>query len=228
MHADLAASAAMPPRIVGKLETRLFTHHEARNTDLADEPLTRLSDWLTDYPMKHHVDLGRSGTVCPFVKQASGLEILRFGVNLAGPEDEHSVFGEIRSSFGELKQIPAPRGRERLRTIAIGFPNCAGEDGIAMLERVYKRHKYYTLVHSRMIAFFHSGAETHGLWNDAFRPMRSPMPVLAVRYLIEQDAVFAARHKLMTLPYLLRFGPAGARRLAAYWQRKASSGAGGS
>jgi hypothetical protein len=74
-----------------------------------------------------------------------------------------------------------------------------------------------------MIAFFHGGSETHGLWNQDFRPMRAPMPVLGVRYLIEQDAVFAAKHKLLTVPYLLRFGPAGARRLAACWQRKAES-----
>jgi hypothetical protein len=48
------------------------------------------------------------------------------------------------------------------------------------------------------------------------------MPILAVRYLVEQDAVFAAKHKLLTLPYLLRFGPAGARRLIDYRRRTAS------
>lgn len=182
-----------------------------------------LAGWISDYPMHDHAELGRSGTVCPFVKQASRLDTLRLAINLAGPEDEESVFAEVRSSFGDMRGIPAPRGKGRLRTIAIGFPNCAGEHGIAMLERVYKRHKYYTLLRSQMIAFFHPGAETHGLWNQAFRPMRSPMPIVAVRYLIEQDAVFAAKHKLMTLPYLLRFGPAGARRIAAHWQRKAGA-----
>ena len=84
-----------------------------------------------------------------------------------------------------------------------------------MLGRVYKRHKYYTLFRSLMIAFFHPDSETHGLWNPDFRPMRAPIPVLAVRYLIEQDAVFAAKHHLMLAPYLMRFGPAGARRVVA-------------
>ncbi len=89
-----------------------------------------------------------------------------------------------------------------------------------MLERVYARHKHYTLVRSLMIAFFHGGSQTHGLWNADFRPMQSPMPVIALRYLIEQDAAFAFKHKLMTGPYLLRFGPAGARRLADHWRRR--------
>ena len=204
------------------MENRLFTHEEARHSD-ASGALAALSTWVADYPMNDHAELGRSGTVCPFVKQASRLDILRLSISPAGPGDEESTFAEIRSSFDKLVRIPAPRGKERLRTIAIGFPGCAGDDGIAMLERVYRRHKYYTLLRFRMIAFFHAGSETHGLWNPAFRPMRAPMPVLAIRYLIEQDAVFAAKHKLLTLPYLLRFGPSGARRLADYWRRKAGS-----
>ncbi|MDP3494646.1 MAG: hypothetical protein Q8R82_16165 [Hyphomonadaceae bacterium] len=205
------------------MKSRLYTHREAQTAEVSAGPLAALADWITDYPMNEHAELGRSGTVCPFVKQASRLDTLRLAINLARPEDEDSVFTEIRGSFGDMKDIPAPRGKDRLRTIVVGFPNCAGDEGIAMLERIYKRHKYYTLLRSRMVAFFHPGAQTHGLWNDAFRSMRSPMPILAVRYLVEQDAVFAAKHKLMTLPYLLRFGPAGARRIAAHWQRKADT-----
>lgn len=206
----------------GNMKTSLFTYRDSRRPVASSEALAVLSDWLSDYAMSDHVELGRTGTVCPFVKQASKLDTLRLGISLAGPKDEASVFTDIRSSFEDLKLIPAPRGKTQLRTIAIGFPDCASDDGVAMLERVYKRHKYYTLFRSRMIAFFHAGAETHGLWNPEFRPMRAPMPVIGIRYMIEQDAVFASKHKLLTAPYLLRFGPAGARRLVDYWRRKAA------
>lgn len=204
------------------MNIRLFTYEDSRRTETSVGPLTILSDWMTDYAMSEHADLGRTGTVCPFVKQASRLDTLRLGISHAGPTEEASVFADIRGSFDVLKKMHAPAGKERLRTIAIGFPGCAGDDGIAMLERVYKRHKYYTLLRSRMIAFFHAGSETHGLWNPAFRPMRAPMPVIGIRYMIEQDAVFAAKHRLLTGPYLLRFGPAGARRLTNFWRRHAA------
>jgi hypothetical protein len=206
-----------------KMTGQLFTYAESQSTESSGSVLSVLAGWLKDYAMQDHADLGRTGSVCPFVKQATRLDTVRLGISLAGPKDEASVFAHIRSSFDDLKRIPAPPGKERLRTIAIGFPHCASADGIAMLDRVYARHKYYTLLRSRMIAFFHPGSGTHGLWNPAFRPMQSPVPVLAVRYLIEQDAAFAAKHRLMTAPYLLRFGVGGARRLASHWKARTAA-----
>lgn len=202
------------------MESRLYTHADASLAEVGGA-LRQLADWLASYPMMDHAELGRSGMVCPFVKQAARIETLRLAVSHAGPEDEAAIFAEMRSSFADLARMPAPRGKGRLRTIVVGFPNCVGADGIATLERVYRRHKYYTLMRATMIAFFHPDAKTHGLWNPDFRSMRAPLPVLAVRYLVEQDAVFAARHKLMTVPYLLRFGPAGLQRLLAHWRRRA-------
>jgi hypothetical protein len=203
---------------------QLFTYAESQRTESTGGMLSVLAGWMKDYAMQDHAELGRTGSVCPFVKQATRLDTVRLGISLAGPKDEASVFADIRRSFDDLKRIPAPRGKERLRTIAIGFPDCADADGIAMLERVYARHKYYTLLRSRMIAFFHAGSEIHGLWNPGFRPMQSPMPVIAVRYLIEQDAAFAAKHRLLTAPYLLRFGVGGARRLAGHWRTRVQAG----
>jgi hypothetical protein len=203
-------------------EPRLFTYDEAREAE-GGEPLAVLADWLTAFPMNGHAQLGRSGSVCPFVRKAALIDTLRMGISQSMPQDEEAVFRLIRGSFNLLKQIPAPPGRERLGTILYGFPNCASPAGLAMLGRVYQRHKYYTLVRSVMIAFFHSGSETHGLWNPDFRPMRSPLPVLAVRYLIEQDATFAAKHHLMLAPYLMRFGVPGARRILACRRQMAAS-----
>lgn len=203
---------------------RLLTYDEAKGFP-PGSPMARLTEWLTAYPMNAHAELGRPGTVCPFVKKAALLDTLRIAICPASPQDEDDVFTLARRAWSDLLQIPAPPGKERLRTIVIGFPNCDSSDGLAMLQRVFKRHKYYTLTRFRMMAFFHAHSDIHGLWNPDFRPMRSPMPVLGARYMIEQDAVFAAKHRIMIAPYLLRFGPAGARRLAAHWRHKAESDA---
>lgn len=201
------------------MDPRLFTYDEAR-ASAPGSPLAAVTAWLTESPMSGHADLGRSGAVCPFARKAAHLKTLRIGIHDAQPHEEERVFADIRGSFADLEEIPQPSGAERLGTIIYGFPNCASEEGVAMLERVYRRHKYYTLMRSRMIAFFHEGSDTHGLWNPDFRPMRATVPVLSTRFLTEHDAIFAAKHRLLTVPYLLRFGPAGARKWAAARKQK--------
>ena len=69
-----------------------------------------------------------------------------------------------------------------------------------------------------MIGFMHAGNEAPGLWNPAFRPLRAPLPVLAIRHLVEQDAPFAARHPLLLAPFLIKFRFDGAKRILAYWR----------
>src|SRR5262245_16216168 len=108
--------------------------------------MSALAHWIGTYPVNGHADLGRTGSVCPFVKQSARLDVLQLAISTAGPDDEDDVFALMRGSFQALERIPAPPGKEHLRTIVIGFPNCASPEGIEMLGRVYRRHKYYTLV----------------------------------------------------------------------------------
>jgi hypothetical protein len=66
-----------------------------------------------------------------------------------------------------------------------------------------------------MLGRFDSFSNEPGLWRDDFRPLRSPIPILAVRELVENDAPFAMRHPLLIPFYLFRYPIAGAKRLVA-------------
>lgn len=178
-------------------------------------PLSTLLGWVEGYLMSAHAELGRSGAVCPFTRQAARLDTARIGICEASPEDEDLAFALIRSSFRALEAIPAKPSMAHFRTVIVGFPACASPEGITMLQRVQKRHKFYSLARNRMIGLMYAGSDAPGLWNPDFRPLRAPLPVLAIRHMVEQDAPFAARHPLLLLPYLARFPLAGTRRLFA-------------
>jgi hypothetical protein len=182
-----------------------------------DSAMTTLRGWVESYLMQGHADLGRTGAVCPFTKQAAKLDTVRLAISRAGAEDEEEAFALIRRTFAELEEIPCKPGMEHFRTIIVGFPECANEAGMAMLERVQKRHKYYSLSRFRMIGYMFAKNDAPGLWNSDFRPLRAPLPVLAIRHLVEQDAPFAARHPLLMVPFLIKFRFAGARRLWDFW-----------
>ena len=188
-----------------------------RRAELAPEsPLATLLDWTERYLMAPHAELGRSGAVCPFTRQAARLDTIRLGISAAQPEDEAAAFGLLREAFATLETIPAKPGFAHFRTVILGFPGCAGPDGTAMLTRVQKRNRFFALRRGRMIGLMHADSQAPGLWNAEFRPLRAPLPVLAVRHLVEHDAPFAARHPLLLLPYLARFPIAGGRRLLAH------------
>ena len=184
-----------------------------------DAAMTTLREWVENYLMRGHADLGRTGAVCPFTKQAAKIDTVRLAISRAGPDDEEEAFALIRRSFAELEQIPCKPGMEHFRTIIIGFPECTSEAGMEMLGRVQKRYKFFSLSRFRMIGYMFATSEAPGLWNPDFRPLRAPLPVLAIRHLVEQDAPFAARHPLLMVPFLIKFRFAGAKRLWDFWRK---------
>ncbi|MDQ6435729.1 hypothetical protein RB623_16855 [Mesorhizobium sp. LHD-90] len=196
--------------------TPLLTMTEARALEPGNGALAMLRGWVETYLMSSHPDLGRAGAVCPFTKQAAKLDLVRLAICEAGPKDEEAAFAVIRKGFADLEKIPCKPSLKIFRTVIVGFPNCGTPEGIDMLQRVQRRHKLYSLARFRMIGFMHAENDAPGLWNPEFRPLRAPLPVLAIRHLVEQDAPFAARHPLLMAPYLLRFPLAGPKRLLAY------------
>ena len=192
----------------------LSTIAEARDSN--DATMAALLGWVETYLMRGNPDLGRGGAVCPYTRQAARLNAVRLGVDLSGPDQEEAAFARLRAGFAALDAIPVAPAMAHFRTVIIGFPNCAGPEGIAMLQRIQAGHKYHALSRNRMIGLMHDGSEARGLWNPDFRPLRAPLPVLAIRQMVEHDAPFALRHPLLLLPYLARFRMAGMKRLYAH------------
>ena len=166
--------------------------------------------------MAGHPELGRTGAVCPFTRQAAKIDTVRLGISHASPSDKEKAFAPIRDGFGELEKIASKPGMRHFRTVIVGFPGCDSNKGIAMLKRVQRRLRFYSLRRGKMIGMMHATSEDPGLWNPDFRPLRAPLPVLAIRHMVEQDAPFAAKHPPLMAAYLLRFPLAGTRRLIAY------------
>jgi hypothetical protein len=212
----------MEPSAARAADNDLLSYADARALAARGGVLSTLFAWVDSYPMNAHSDLGRTGVVCPYTRQARKLDTIRLSVCPAGAEDEEDAFVAVRRGFVELPRIPAKRGMEQFRTVVLGFPNCDNQAGIDMLQRVMRRHRYYAMLRFRMMGFMHPSSEATGLWNPDFRPLRAPMPVLAIRYLVEQDAPFITYQHLQWGPYLLRYGIAGARRLMASRRRPAT------
>lgn len=208
---------------------RTADRHEAPRLTLAqaraqpwagDDDMATMLGWIETYLMMPHAQLGREGAVCPFTKQSARIDAIRVSISRSTAAGTAEATQLLRTAFDDLDRIPCKPGMEHFRTIVIGFPDCADQAGVAMLKQVQAELKWLALRRFRMIGLMFSGSDAPGLWNPAFRPQRSPIPMLAVRHIVENDAFFAVRHPLLCFPYLAKYGVGGARRLWSAWRAK--------
>ena len=118
--------------------------------------MATLLDWVESYLMRSHADLGRTGAVCPFTKQAAKIDAVRVAISPAAAGNESNAFTLVRQAFSELNAIPCKTGMAHFRTVIIGFPECNDADGVAMLKRVQRAHRFYSLARGRMVGLMHA------------------------------------------------------------------------
>lgn len=191
----------------------------SKTGDVGSADMAVLLSWINSYLMASHTELGRTGAVCPFTKQAAKIGTVRVALSSATPSQEQNAFALVRQAFDELNCIPSPKGMDHFRTVIIGFPAFESETGIAVLKKIQRAHRYYSLSRGRMLGLMYATSPDIGLWNRDFRPLRSPIPIIAVRHMVEHDAPFAAIHPALLLAYLTRFPVNGARRLISHWRK---------
>jgi hypothetical protein len=180
-----------------------------------------ISDWLRDFLARPHPALGREGHVCPFSAHAARIDTVRIGVNDAAAGDVVGVLKAMASALAAFDAMPCPRGAGRFRTVLIGFPLCLGEEGFATLKNAQRRLVHHSILKGKMIAACHELSDDSGLINAAFRPLRSPVPLLAIREMVDGDAPFVLRNRKMAPIYLVKFRLRGAMKLFTAWRNAA-------
>ncbi len=161
--------------------------------DMPDSALAVTVRWVRDFLARPHPHVGRAGPVCPFTPTALALdtiwltEVSETKVDRAAVE---ALIADYRDLFLELD----PRsGQAALsKTILVVFPNL-GEQGARVVDEVQAAQKAPFVEAGLMLGEFHAANESPGLRNPDFRPLRSPVPMLAIRHMVETDLPFLRR-----------------------------------
>ncbi|MET7938420.1 DUF6875 domain-containing protein [Streptomyces sp. NPDC005322] len=153
--------------------------------------LTESVEWLHSFLTRSHPELGRKGSVCPYMEQS--LKLGRTAISLV--------------------DVGGSRGRQRLESIARSALERLGQKGdrddiyntFVMLpvgDDVDRRRNLVVEVQSalkpeavaagKMVGEFFPGHPMRGIHNQAFRPLVSPHPLLAVRAMVVTDVLFLA------------------------------------
>jgi hypothetical protein len=192
-----------------------------RGTQDGDTPPSEcvtIAAWIKSYLMRPHADLGRAGDVCPFTAQAARLDLVRIGRSDARAGDADLIFATMEEALRAFDAIDCRKNMRNFRTVLVAFPNCAQGDDVRILKQVQNRLRHHSIVLGKMIGCFEPNSQDRGLLNPDFRPLRAPIPLLAIRALVDNDAPFVVRNPLLAPIYLMKFRFAGMRRLAAAWR----------
>ena len=156
--------------------------------------LMEVTKWTETFLAKPHPDLGRSGPVCPFLPRALQLDAIRLAVirskNLNQQQLEE-VVKHYRDHFLELE--PKQGELAFYKAIMLVFPDVAEEEASELIDQVQQKLKPFFVQAGLMIGEFHKRNESPGLHNPNFRPLRSPIPMLAIRFMTESDLPFLDR-----------------------------------
>ncbi len=201
----------------GRAMSRLATVRSARPVDAASvdhldasaddlESVRQALTWAAEFLGSPHPGLGRKGPVCPFIRHSFHQHLLyvtcRPEEDCASP-DLRTAVRSVMDWFGPFQE-QAPHGSEHLVTILVVLPRIdrTSSEGLDALQASLKDE---LVLQGLMIGQFHPTCQAPGLWDPEFRPLQSPVPLLAVREMVPSDLPFLAGSALHASTYFERY-----------------------
>jgi hypothetical protein len=179
----------------------------------ADPDFYRVIDWIAQFLCAPNKDLGRAGDVCPFAKSALSKDSIEFFRN--GSESAASLEDDMHRHLMEF-ELGDRTDIYRCRLIV---PTRL-DDAAEAVRDVQKRLKPLFVERHLMIGQFYQDCDEPGLWNPHFRPLRTPVPLLAIRNMVPTDIAFLYHEASYLQTYLDKFGKRGSIALRQFEMMK--------
>ncbi|NDJ23809.1 hypothetical protein GS682_19615 [Nostoc sp. B(2019)] len=170
---------------------QLYTPLEIEQIQQDIPHLIEIMEWVKSFLGRHHPDLGRSGPVCPFVPHALKSNSIQMAVIRAKNLDSQQL-EEIVRRYRDLFLEIAPKEKELAinKAFLLIFPDVQIQETSKLIDGIQQKLKPSFVESGLMIGEFHKRNESSGLHNPNFRPLRSPIPLLAIRFMVESDLPF--------------------------------------
>jgi hypothetical protein len=151
----------------------------------------QISEWIKNFLAKPHTDLGRSGKVCPYIPSALKSDSIQLAV-IRPQILLESEIEKIVKNYREIFIKTEPTAGEALihKVFLLIFPDIKIENIPTLIDGVQKKLKLLFVEAGMMLGEFHMRNQSTGLHNPNFYPLRTPIPMLAIRFMVEPDLPF--------------------------------------
>jgi hypothetical protein len=196
----------------------------SRTSGLAERDLAALraiADWIKAFVVKPHEDLGRAGTVCPFVPGSLERKTLWLAPEQIADRDVPEVV-ELMSGYKRLLLDTRPTERDDVvyNVIVVVFTDLSAERAQGVFDDVLKHLAVPSYVEDGILfGPYYEGNKGTAIYNPSFRPFQSPVPFLFVRHGVISDWKFFLDDEEWLNLWAHRYGESGTQTLAEELRR---------
>jgi uncharacterized protein DUF6875 len=183
--------------------------------------LRAVADWTRTFAARPHKDLGRSGTVCPFVPVSLEREVLWLAPERIADRSAEDVVQLITSYKSIFLHAQPTSGEDAVyRSIVVVFSDLPANRAKDLLGHVLQQLAAPSYADDGLVlgAFYESN-EGSAIYNKDFHPFRSPVPFLLIRQAVISDWKFFMDDKEWLKLWARRFGESAVEALAEELRR---------
>jgi hypothetical protein len=194
-----------------------------RTSELAEsdlEALQAIADWIKSFVVQPHKDLGRAGTVCPFVPGSLERKTLWLAQERIADLDAPEVV-ELMSGYKRRLLDVRPQGDDVVyNVIVVVFTDLSADRAQSVFDDVLEQLEVPSYEEDGILfGSYYEGNEATAIYNSSFRPFQSPVPFLFVRHGVAEDWKFFLDDDQWLKLWAKRHGAAGAEAVARELRR---------
>jgi hypothetical protein len=196
----------------------------SRTGELAEsdlEALHAVADWIKTFVVKPHKDLGRAGTVCPFVPGSLERKTLWLAPEQIAGRDAPEVV-ELMSRYKRLLLDTPPSDGDDVvyNVIVVVFSDLPADRAQGVFDDVLQHLAVPSYVEDGILfGPYYEGNEGTAIYNSSFRPFQSPVPFLFVRHGVTGDWKFFLDNEEWLNLWARRYGESAVQALAEELRR---------
>ena len=180
------------------------------------DALRTVADWIKNFAVRPHEELGGAGPVCPFVPRS-----LERGTLWLAPEQvaDRNV-AEVVDLLDDYKSLllaaePLTGDEADHKVIVIVLTDVSADRAQGVLDDVLQQLAVPSYVEDGIVfGPFHVGNRATAIYNEGFRPFQSPVPFLFVRHGVVSDWKFFLDKEDWLTHWARRFGESAVHALA--------------
>jgi len=195
-----------------------------RTGDLAErdrDALHAVADWIKTYIVRPHDELGRPGTVCPFVPGSVERQTLWLAPEQIGDGGVPHVVELVNGYKRRLLDAGTAHGDDTdYDVIVVVFTDLTADRAQSLFDGVLQQVAVPSYVEDGIVfGPFYDGHQGTAIYNKGFRPFQSPVPFLFVRHGVVSDWKFFLDQEDWLARWARRFGESATHALAGELRR---------